>query len=187
MLLTCFRRTNRRAVGIRAHTLRLQHDFLRLVQSRANQTEDCLSPWSPRRPAVTNIAGTMMRNARSSVETSGSVTTHSTAPFAFHNFRFRGVRASNSLSNGICLCPVTFRNSFCATSNPDPAQRSRWSPLCQRFTFLQTCSTIENARLDDIGVGQRLAQLHRNMEPVDRQCLLHPFAQAPGRVRSIST
>ena len=37
------------------------------------------------------------------------------------------------------------RNCFWATSSPDPTQRSRWSPPCQRFTFLQTCSTVENA------------------------------------------
>ena len=59
---------------------------------------------------------------------------------------FCGARASNSLrSAGICLCPVTLRNCFWATRSPDPTQRSRWSPPCQRFTFLQTCSTIENA------------------------------------------
>src|SRR5262249_536551 len=29
--------------------------------------------------------------------------------------------------------------------SPDPTQRSRWSPSCQRFTFRKTRSTIANA------------------------------------------
>src|ERR1022692_4100408 len=37
------------------------------------------------------------------------------------------------------------RNCFSATKRPEPTQRSRWSPPCQRFTFEQTLSTIENA------------------------------------------
>ena len=49
------------------------------------------------------------------------------------------------MSIGICLYPWTRRNCFSATSSPDSTQRSRWSPPCHRFTFLQTCSTIENA------------------------------------------
>src|ERR1022692_4759263 len=57
-----------------------------------------------------------------------------------------GSDASNSLmSAGICLYPWTRRNCFSATNSPDPTQRSRWSLPCQRFTFRQTCSTIENA------------------------------------------
>src|ERR1700694_4506728 len=57
-----------------------------------------------------------------------------------------GAKASNSLmSVGICLYPVMRRNCCCATNSPDPTHRSRWSPPCQRFTFRQTLSTIENA------------------------------------------
>src|ERR1035438_7845916 len=37
------------------------------------------------------------------------------------------------------------RNCFSAPKRPEPTQRSRWSPPCQRFTFEQTLSTIENA------------------------------------------
>jgi hypothetical protein len=41
--------------------------------------------------------------------------------------------------------PMIRRNCLSATNSPDPTQRSRWSPPCHGFTFLQTCSTIENA------------------------------------------
>lgn len=36
-------------------------------------------------------------------------------------------------------------NYLSAIINPEPTQRSRWSPACQRFTFAQTRSTMENA------------------------------------------
>src|ERR1035441_5610842 len=49
------------------------------------------------------------------------------------------------MSVAICLYPWTRRNCFSATNSPDPTQRSRWSLPCQRFTFRQTRSTIENA------------------------------------------
>jgi hypothetical protein len=77
---------------------------------------------------------------RDSVESSDCRVIRSTTPF------LDGASVSNSLmSAGICLYPVMRRNCFCATNSLDPTQRSRWSPPCQRFTFRQTRSTIENA------------------------------------------
>src|ERR1035438_10136569 len=82
------------------------------------------------------------------------------------------------MSAGICLYPWTRRNCFSATSSPDPTQRSRWSLPCQRFTFRQTCSTIENA--DSITrAGHGLPQLHRQGEAMHGQRLFHPLAQTP--------
>ena len=66
-------------------------------------------------------------------------------------------------------------------SGPDPA-----FPLIAAMPALHVLANLlhnRERRLDDIGAGQRLAQLHRDVKPMDSQRLLHSFAQAPRRAR----
>ena len=63
---------------------------------------------------------------------------------------------------------LDFRNCFSATRSPDTTQRSRWAPPSHRFTFLQPCSTIENA--DSIGrVSQNFFRLESPRGPPNFQ------------------
>ena len=66
-------------------------------------------------------------------------------------------------------------------SRPDPA-----FPLVAAIPALHVFANLlhnRERRLDNIGAGQRLAQLQRDVKPMDSQRLLHSFAQTPRRAR----
>jgi hypothetical protein len=69
-----------------------------------------------------------------------------------------------------------------ATNSPDPTQRSRWSLPCQRFTFLQTRSTIENA--DSITLV--LAIVFRNFIGTWRRCTVSVSSIPSPKLRAAS-
>ena len=66
-------------------------------------------------------------------------------------------------------------------SRPNPA-----FPLVAAMPALHVLANLlhnRKRRLDYIGAGERLAQLHRDPKPMNSQRLLHSFAQAPRRAR----
>ena len=161
---------------------KLGKEYKQIVFDKNYLSEDPTVDWvTPGHPLFEVVRG----NARSSVESRDSRVTHSTTPFSVSttpdldgvmSFQFPDERRDLFVPDDAAELLLRHQQS-----RPHPAL-----PLVAAVPALHVLTNLlhnRERRLDHVRAGQRLAQLHRNVEPMDGQGLFHPFAQAPRRAR----